>query len=284
MVQIEFLRPKSLEELFSMLRQYGKKGKVIAGGTDLMVRLKKEDRMPDYFIALDGIEGLRLVRQGETGIMIGAMTRVHALQTLPIVNERYPILYQALSQLGTPTIRRRATIGGNLCNAAPSADTAPPLMVMGAQLNLIGTEGERTLPIEDFFYGPRLTCLGDNEVLHSIHIPMQKRNIRGRYLKMTRSQGADLATVGVAVWLEMEAGSIKDAKIALGAVAPTPIRAIVAEDILRGEKPTPTLLEACAQAAVAASKPINDIRSSADYRKSLINTLVKRAISQAIDL
>jgi carbon-monoxide dehydrogenase medium subunit len=184
--------------------------------------------------------------------------------------------------LGTPAIRNQATLGGNLCNAAPSADTAPPLLVLGAMAKMVGKEGEKIVPLEDFFVGPGQTILGHNRLLTEIQIPNVLPHGGGAYLKQKRRQGADLAVVGVAVLVVMEGKVLRDVKIGLGAVAPTPIRAKRTEEILKGRKLDQELLEICGQAAAEEASPIDDIRGSADYRRELLMVVTKRAITQAI--
>jgi carbon-monoxide dehydrogenase medium subunit len=184
--------------------------------------------------------------------------------------------------LGTPAIRNQATLGGNLCNAAPSADTAPPLLVLGANAKIVGKEGEKIVPIEDFFVGPGQTVLGQDHLLAEIRVPNIPARSGGAYLKQKRRRGADLAVVGVAAWVVVRGKVLEDVKVALGAVAPTPIRAKEAEEILRGRKLDQELLEKSGQAAASEASPIDDIRSSADYRRELLAVLTKRAITRAI--
>jgi carbon-monoxide dehydrogenase medium subunit len=185
--------------------------------------------------------------------------------------------------LGTPAIRNQATLGGNLCNAAPSADTAPPLLVLGAKAKIVGKEGEKTVSLGDFFVGPGQTILGQDHLLTEIQVPNILAHSGGAYVKQKRRQGADLAVVGVAALVVMEGKVVKDVRIALGAVAPTPIRAKKAEEILRGKKLDQELLEKCGQTAAGEASPIDDIRGSADYRRELLAVLTKRAITQAIE-
>jgi carbon-monoxide dehydrogenase medium subunit len=271
-----------MQEAISLLSEYGDRADVIAGGTDLLVRMKRGDALPDYFISVEGIQELDHIDYDDLrGLRIGARTTLRSLVGSSLIKGHFPVLSEAAGILGTPTIRNQATIGGNLCNAAPSADTAPALMVLGARLKIQGAGDEKTLPIEEFFSGPGETCLKSNEILTEIQVPKMPPGTRAVYLKQTRSKGADLALVGVAAWVAVEDDVVKDVKIALGAVAPTPIRAKKAEEILRGNRLHEGLLEACGEAAVLESRPIDDVRSSADYRKKLIYVLVKRAIRQA---
>ena len=285
MAQLEHFAPQSLKEAISLLREHGDKAEVIAGGTDLLMRMKRGDALPDFFISIEGIQELDYINcDDKDGLRIGARTPIRSIANSSLIRERCNIIADAAGRLGTPTIRRKATIGGNLCNAAPSADMAPSLIVLGAQLQINGSDGQKSMPVEDFFTGPGQTRLSSNEILQEIQVPKPLPNSAAIYLKQTRSQGADLAIVGVAASVIMDGEVIKDVKIALGAVAPTPIRAKKAEEILKGKKPDDKILEACGEAASLESSPIDDIRSSAAYRKKLVKVLVKRAIKQITEL
>ena len=284
MIHSERFVPKSIEEAVSLLSEYGERAKIIAGGTDLLVQIKKRVTLPDYLISIEGIQGLDyIIYDKKDGLRIGPLVTIRSITNSSMIKSRFNILYQAAGTLGTPTIRSQATIGGNLCNAAPSADIAPPLIVLGTSVKIEGVEGGKTLSVEDFFTGPGETALRGSRMLTGIRIPNLPPTTGSAYIKQTRTKGADLAIVGVAALVVMDGEVIKDAKIALGAVAPTPIRAKKAEKTLKGEKPDDKLLEECGRAASVESRPIDDIRSSADYRKKLVTVLVKRAVRQAIE-
>jgi carbon-monoxide dehydrogenase medium subunit len=275
--------PKSVKEAISLLSDHGEKAEVIAGGTDLLVRMKRGDAFPDYLINIEGLKELEYIRYDEKkGLRIGARTPIHDIVESPLLEDKFDIIAQAARTLGTPTIRRQATIGGNLCNAAPSADMAPALIVLGAQLKIEGSEGQKVMAVEDFFIGPGETKLKRNEILTEIQVLDPIPGSRAVYLKQTQTQGAGLALVGVAAMIVMENDVITDVKISLGAVAPTPIRAKKTEATLKGKKQDDSLLETCAEAALQESSPIDDVRSSADYRKKLIKVLVKRALEQVV--
>lgn len=275
--------PKSVKEAISLLSDHGEKAEVIAGGTDLLVRMKRGDAFPDYLINMEGLKELEYIRYDEKkGLRIGARTSIHDIVESPLLENKFDIIAQAARTLGTPTIRRQATIGGNLCNAAPSADMAPALIVLGAQLKIEGREGQKVMAVEDFFISPGETKLKRNEILTEIQVPDPIPSSKTVYLKQTRTQGAGLALVGVAAMIVMENDVITDVKMSLGAVAPTPIRAKKAEATLKGKKQDDSLLETCAEAALQESAPIDDVRSSADYRKKLIMVLVKRALEQLV--
>lgn len=277
------LTARSVEEALSLLSEYGGKAKFVSGGTDFLMQLKRGEAAPECLIRLGEIRELDFIKYDEIkGLRIGALTTIVNVANSSLIQSKFSILAQAAAMLGTPAIRNQATLGGNLCNAAPSADTAPPLLVLGAMAKALGTEGENIVPLENFFIGPGQTILGQDHLLTEIQIPNLLPHSGGAYLKQKRRQGADLAVVGVAALVVMEREVLKDVKIALGAVAPTPIRAKKAEDVLRGKKVDHTLLEKSGQAASGEADPIDDIRGSANYRRELLAVLTKRAMTQAI--
>jgi carbon-monoxide dehydrogenase medium subunit len=281
----KYLTVKSVEEAVSLLSQHGEKAKFVSGGTDFLMQLKRGEAVPECLIRLGKIRELDFIKYDEiNGLRIGALTTIVNVANSSLIQSKFSILAQAAGMLGTPAIRNQATLGGNLCNAAPSADTAPPLLVLGAMAKTAGMEGEKIVPLEDFFVAPGQTILGQDHLLTEIQIPNMLPHSGGAYLKQKRRQGADLAVVGVAVLVVMEGEVLKDVKIALGAVAPTPIRAKKAEGILRGKKLDQGLLEKSGQAASGEARPIDDIRGSADYRRELLAVLTKRAITQAIQM
>jgi len=283
MTSPKYFAPSSVKEAISLLSEYGKKAKIVSGGTDLLIQMKHKELLPDYLISIEGISELDYIKYDESsGLRIGVLTNIVNIADSPLIRSKFNLLAQAASMLGSPSIRNQATLGGNLCNAAPSADTAPPLLVLGAKAKIIGVEGEKVVPLEDFFTGPGQTILGNNHLFTEIQISNLLPHNGGVYLKQTRSQGADLALVGVAVLVVMEGKILRDVKIALGAVAPTPVRAKKAEEILKGNKLDDKLLEESSRAAVNEAKPIDDVRSSADYRRKLVAVLTKRAVIQAV--
>jgi len=278
-----YFSPKTVEEAISLLSQYGDQARVISGGTDFLVQMKRKEPLSNYLISLGGIHELNYIRHDEAkGLRIGALTPIGDIAGSPLVCRQFSILAQAAGMLGTPAIRNQATLGGNLCNAAPSADTAPPLLVLGAKAKIAGAGGERIVPIDNFFVGPGQTILERSHMLIEIQIPDLQPHSGGAYLKQKRREGADIAVVGVAALVVMEREILKDVRIALGAVAPTPVRARKAEGILRGKKLDLQLLEETCWAACDESMPIDDIRGSADYRRKLVAALTKRAVTQAV--
>jgi carbon-monoxide dehydrogenase medium subunit len=282
--RFEYLTPKTIDEALSLLAQYKTRAKVIAGGTDVVPQLKRREiKAPQYIIDLKGIPGLDYIKYDEVGgLTIGALITIHAVEISSIIREKFSILFQAAQSMASPQVRNRGTIVGNICNAVPSADTATALLTLEAKLKLISQQGERMVNIEDFFTAPNQTVLADEEILQEIQIPSLPPHAKGVYLKLTPRRAMDLAIVGVAVVVIAENGLCNDIRIALGAVAPTPIRAKRAEGILKGQRFNEQVIEKAAQTAAEESKPIDDHRASAEYRREMVKVLTRRAINQAI--
>lgn len=283
MAKLERMAPESIDEAAALCTEYGDRAKIICGGTDLLVQIKNRMVMPDTLISLDQIPGLDLIVYDQSdGLTLGALATIKQIEDSELIQNDFPVVAQAAGKLGTPLIRRLATLGGNLCSAAPSADMAPALLVSAAEAVVRGVKAERILKIEDFFTGPRETALDSGEILLRIKVPNPEPESRAIYLKQTRRHGHDLAVVGVAVMLVMDGNVIEDVKIGLGAVAPTPIRAVKAEAVLKGKPWTQELVEEAGRVAVSETRPIDDVRGSAAYRKKLVAVLVRRALLQTI--
>jgi len=285
--RFDHLAPKTVEEACLLLSKYKGKAKVIAGGTDLLPAMRNREVTPAYIINVRSIPNLDYIRYTDAeGLKIGALATLYDIESSPIIREKFPMVADAASKIGTPQVRNMGTIGGNLCNAAPSADIAPPLIGLEAKTKINGPNGERVIALEEFFIGPGENALQADEILTEIQIPNPPPHTRGVYLKLPARTMVDLAVVGVAVvvTLDDKERSIVDAKIVLGAVAPTPVRARQAEDIIKSKAISRELIEKAAEAAAGEAKPISDLRGSASYRKEMVNTLTKRAIRQVTAL
>ena len=282
--RFDYLQPNTISEALSLLSQYKGKAKVMAGGTDILPNLKRrETNPPEFIIDLKGIPDLDYIQYDEVGgLRLGALVTIHAVENSPIVQEKFGVLFQAVESMASVQVRNRGTIAGNLCNAAPSADTAPALLTLEANLTLKSQKGERIVNIDDFFTGPNETVLTDEEILQEIHVPNLPLHSKGRYLKLTPRRSMDLAIVGVAIVVVAEEGVCNDIRIALGAVAPTPIRARRAEEAVRGQKLSEDVIGRVAQIAAEECHPINDHRASAEYRRDMVDILTKRAIKEAV--
>jgi len=280
-MRFNYLEPATIKEAVSLLSKYDGKARAIAGGTDLLVQIRGKTIKPEYVVDIGYIPGLDYINYDEKqGLSIGALATIRAIEKSDKLCRIYPVISQAAGLLGSVAIRNVATIGGNLCNAAPSADTAPPLIGLSARARIIGPGGERLVSLEDFFTGPGETVLKAGELLLEIRVPVPLPGTKGVYLKHGRS-AVDLATVGVAVVMALESGGVcRDVKIVLGAVAPTPMRAKKAEGVLRGKKVEPALVEEAAQVASGEAQPITDVRASAEYRREMVKVFTRRAIGQ----
>lgn len=272
----EYYRPKDLREVTWLLSSFGRKARVIAGGTDLLVK-----KPPEVECLVD-ISNLNLdyIRKDENGINIGAAATLDLIESSPILfSEPYTVVSEAVSMIATPTIRNMATIGGNICNASPAADLPLALMVLDSTVKIVGLNGSKIVSIGDFFKDVSKTILGEDELLVEIHIPLSSKNSGAAFLKLRHHQTSiDLAIVNVATKLTCSDKVCEDARIALGAVAKTPIYAKEAGKLLIGKRVDTELIKRAAEAASEESKPIDDIRASAGYRRRMVAVLVKRAL------
>lgn len=280
----EYFEPQTLDEAVALLAQYNGRANVLAGGTDLLVEIKEHIKSPDFLVNIKKIPGLdSLSYDEEQGLRIGSTTTVRAVELSPIVREKYAGLAEAARQLGSIQVRNRATVAGNICRASPSADTLPPLIADGATIKLHGIGGERTMPLETFFTGPGQTLRRSDEVLVEIAVPSPAPKTGKAYIKHGRRVAMELATVAVAVALTLMGETCTQARIVLGAVAPTPLRAPRAEAILQGQIIHDQIILAAAKAAQETARPIDDVRSSAAYRSEMVYVLTQRAVRLALE-
>ncbi|HEY3302377.1 MAG TPA: xanthine dehydrogenase family protein subunit M [Candidatus Binatia bacterium] len=281
----EIFQPASLREASALVKDKGQGGRFLAGGTDLVIAVKEKSFSPNYVVDLKRIPGLSGIREESDGsVAIGALTTMREVETSPVVLKKYPFLAQSAAEVGSIQIRNRATIGGNMANATPSADVAPALLVLDATAKIAGLNGERTIELEQFFRGPGQTVMAAEEILTSIIIPPVSPSLVGEYIKFSPREMMDLAYVGVAVALVLNGGQKRCAKarISLCAVSPTPMRARRAEALLENQIMTEELAERAGAEAAAESKPISDVRSSADYRREMVRVNTKRALLNAV--
>jgi carbon-monoxide dehydrogenase medium subunit len=237
---------------------------------------------PALVVDLSGIARVRQIDNGGQGLRIGAAVTARELEVSPALGGAYRSIAESAALVGSLQVRNLATVGGNLCNAAPSADMAPPLVALEAQAVIAGAKGERRVPIADFFTGVRQTVLAPNELLVELVVPAPGPNSGGQYLRHTPRRELDIAVVGVASQLTMANGRCAKARIALASVAPTPVRATAAEGALEGQALTPELIERAATLAIEAAKPISDQRGSIEFRKHLVRVLTRRTLTTAL--
>ncbi|MGD8227952.1 MAG: xanthine dehydrogenase family protein subunit M [Desulfobacteraceae bacterium] len=283
--KFDYIKPKSMEEALDLL---GEKNhgdvKVYAGGTDVIPRLKSRlIQTTKVLIDLKGIPDLDHIQYDEKdGLRIGALATISSVAHSPQVRENFGILSQAAGSIASTQVQNRGTIVGNICNAVPSADSAPALLCLGAKLSCVSSRGERLIDIEDFFTGPNRTALNPDELVKEIWIPSMPPQSKGAYIKLSPRRRMDLAVVGVGAVVVQDKGIVQNVRIALGAVAPTPMRAKRAEDMIKGEKVRADTVVEAAVTASAESEPIDDHRASAEYRRMMVEVLVKRAMNTAL--
>lgn len=284
MKHFEYHEPASLAEASALLARLGKDASIIAGGTDLLVELKEDLRTALHVVNIKKVPGgLRdFSYDPDNGLRFGALVTVREIETSPVVIANYPNLAKAVSLLGSVQVRNRATVVGNICRASPSADTIPPLIADCASLTVYNTSGERSILLEEFFTGPGRTVLVPGDIVTAISLPAPRVASGRTYIKHGRRKAMELATVGVAVSIEHEAGRCSDIRIALGAVAPTVIRARKTEALLRGRVIDAALLAEAAESAMQESTPIGNVRASAAYRRDMVGVLTRRAIGYAM--
>ena len=281
---LDMYQPKSLQEASRLIQENGPGGRFLAGGTDLVIAMKEKGLVPKYIVDLKRVPGLSGIHQNSDGtITIGALTTMREVETSPLLLERYPFLCQSAAEVGSIQIRNRATIGGNMSNATPSADVAPSLIALNASAIIANATSERTVLLEDFFRGPGQTVMDVNEILRAVVIPKTNPKLVGDYIKFSPREMMDLAYAGVAVAYALTAPDAKceAVRIVLGAVAPTPIRAKRAEAALEGQALSEELAEKVGSLAAEEAKPISDVRSSADYRRAMVGAMTKRALLNA---
>jgi carbon-monoxide dehydrogenase medium subunit len=284
--RFEYHAPVTVPEALKLMARYGGKASVFAGGTDLLVAMKNREKVPEHLINLKGIVKLKGIHYDkQKGMTLGALTTMAELERSSLVKEKYRSLWDAITVMASPQVRTLGTVGGNLCGAVPSADTAPPLIVLGASVKLVGPKGRRSVPVESFFTGPKESVLKKNEILTEISVPKPSPSSAGVYLKLMRRNALDLALVGVAAYLRFDSKKkvCKEARIALGAVAPTPIRVFEAEKVLMNKEIDESLATEAGKAASVVCRPISDVRASHEYRCSMVEVLVKRAILEAFN-
>jgi carbon-monoxide dehydrogenase medium subunit len=280
MKQFTYLTPKTLDEAISLHVSYGQRARYIAGGTDVLVKVKEGKLAPDYLISLKHIIGQdRPFLNQETGeLYIGAFCTHGSIEESPLIQHHYPIIHDAVKNIGSVQIRNVATIGGNLVNAVPSADGAIPLIALDAKAHIYGTKGQRSVELRRFFLGPGQCDLDAGEILTEIVIPPPLPRTGSAYIKHGRREAMELPMLGVGVLLSLEKDMLTCAKarICLGVAAPTPFRALEAEKHLEGKTLHESNLAEAGRIAGQESKVRDSIRGVAWYRREMVGVLVKR--------
>jgi CO/xanthine dehydrogenase FAD-binding subunit len=275
--------PGSVDDCLKVLAGSPAGAKLVAGGTDLLPQMKNGLIKPAWVVDLSGVAELRTLAVGDGGeLRIGAAVTARELELHPRVRARYASIAESGALVGSVQVRNLATVGGNLCNAAPSADMAPPLIALDAVAVIAGPKGRRRVPLAEFFTGVRRTVLGPDELLVELLVADPGPRSGGNYLRHTPRRELDIAVVGVASQLTLADGKCAKARIALAAVAPTPVRAPAAERALEGQAVTPDLIERAAGLAVEVARPIDDQRGSVEFRRHLVRVLTRRTLITAL--
>jgi CO/xanthine dehydrogenase FAD-binding subunit len=281
--QFEYLRANSLKEACALLSNYKEDAKVLAGGQSLLTLLKMNMISPSYLIDIKFIPELNYMDFDEKqGLRIGALTTHRAVEKSALLKEKYPVLPETELVIASVQTRNWGTIGGTLVHADPIGDMAPPLIVMDSTVKLLNASGERTIPVSEFFVDFFMTVIGENEILKEIMIPTLPSHTGVAYQKFSIIE-AGIKIAGAASLISLDGGKCKDAKIALSAVAPVPMRALKAEEELKGKTIDDKAIEKAAQAAATEADPVTDIHASAEYRRELVKVLVKRATKLALE-
>ena len=280
----KYFRPKTLDEAIKLVQEFGSDCKIVAGGTDVVIRLKAHMLRVKAIVDISAIPELKNVEIGTDKAVIGATHDLMSLSRDPsLCKSQWKIIAECAGHVSSTQIRNRATLGGNNCNASPSADTTPGLLISDAVVNVIGPNGKRDIPIEDFFVGPGKTVLEQGEIVVSFTLPAQGDRCAAAYYKHAIRGDTDISIVCVGVRIGLDAdGTVNKARIALGAVAPKPIRAHAVEDLLVGKKLTDDVIEQAARLAEQSVTPISDQRASAEYRKEMVYVYVKHMIREAV--
>lgn len=281
--KFQYFEPRALEKAVEILAMRGTRAKVLAGGVDLVPSMRRCEIKPEYVVNIQRIPGLDYIEgDGAQGLRIGALTRLRSIEASRAIQKDYIALYEAVHQIRSVQVKSMGTAVGNLCVATPASDVAAALFALGAKLRIVSSAPERAIPIENFFIGVNQTILQPGEIVSEVLLPRPPAKTGGAFLKLVRT-AVDIAKVNVAVMITLTDDTCQEAKIALGSVAPTVVRAKKAEAILKGQKLESEVILAAAKVAAQEIRPITDIRSTAEYRKKTTQILVRRAIEKALE-
>jgi carbon-monoxide dehydrogenase medium subunit len=286
MKDFEYAAATTVDEAVSLLAARGEKARILAGGTDILVQLREGLRDADFVLDIKKIpELMELAFSQDRGLMLGAAVPCYKIYENAQVSAAYPALADAARIIGGWQIQSRASVGGNLCNSSPAADTIPALIALGATCHIAGPQGNRTLPVEQFCTAPGRNALARGEFLVKLAFPPPAKNVGSHYLRFIPRNEMDIAVVGCGAWLELDAAgkTVQSARIGLGAVAPTPLYAEEASKWLAGKAATEESFVQAGELARKIARPISDMRGPAEYRVHLVGVLVKRALAKAAE-
>jgi len=278
----EYFEPMTVDEAMRLLSKYGAEAKLMAGGVDLVLKMRLRQLMPKYVISLQKLPGLDYIDGGgREDLKFGALVTLRSIELSPTIRKDWALLYEAIHQIASVQVKTMGTVVGNLCVATPASDIAPVLLVLAAKVKITGVASEKVIPVEHLFVAVGKTILEPHEIITEILVPRLPARTGGAFMKLAKTAD-DIAKVNVAVTVTVANGRCDEAKIALGSVAPTPIRAIKAEETLMGQKLDEKAIVRAAEAAAESVKPITDVRSTATYRKEMVKVLVKDALEKAV--
>ena len=282
MKNTEYHKPNDIKELLLIMTENKDRATVIAGGTNLVPEMRDGAKTPQVLVDVGDLQELVGIQLEKDSITIGAATTIAEIAKSPVIHEHFPILSKAAGELGNPLTRNRATIGGNLANASPCADTAPPLLALEAEIHIVNAEGQvRTVPADKFFMDYKWTHLDKGDVMTRIAVPKPKGAAKGSHTKLGLRKAAAICVASVALMLEKEGDVVKRARIAFGSVAPKPIRAYRLEHYIEGKSVDEKLLSECKPLLQEEISPIGDIRGSESYRRFATASIFNRNLLQA---
>jgi len=276
-------RPDSLKEALRLMCDL-KEAKAMAGGTDLLLFLRDGTVRAQHLVDLSRLVELRYIKEEDSEIRIGATTTINDVQRSSLIAEKAPALRDAAACLGSPQIRNLGTLGGNLCNASPAADTAPPLIALDAEARIASPDGARSIPLLDLFAGPKLNSLKPHDLLTEIRFPTPPKSSGMSFQKLGRRRGYTLSVVNAAAYIEVDGESCRRARLALGAVSSTPIRVKEAEAMLQNQRLSYESIREAAAACHGLVRPVDDVRGSAEYRRAMSCVLMRRALTGAWEM
>ncbi len=282
-IEFEYHAPKSLDETVELLEKYGEDAHVLAGGTDLLPHMKQRRVEPKHIVNIKGIPELACIKEIPEGIHIGALAKLRAIELSPLINEKLPLLSEAARSVGSIQIRNLGTIGGNICNASPSADMATPLMAVDAKVHVYSKSGEKNYPIVEFFHGRGEVRLEQGELVTGFTVPHLPEGAGSAFEKIGWTT-LDIATVNVAAVVSLKDGKIDHCSIALGACSPAPIRGVLAEEILRGREPSAEAMDEAVELIATCVEPRERWRRAPpEYRQRTSKALARDAVTRAVE-
>jgi carbon-monoxide dehydrogenase medium subunit len=276
----QYIQPKKLDDALEQIAFFKERAKIMAGGTDLIIQMRKGLNDPEVILDLSSLQELRGIKASQDIVTIGACTTFYEIINDQVISNSVGVLTRAAMSIGSTQIRSRGTIGGNLGNGSPAGDSLPALFVLNADVHLLSSEGDRWVPINEFFRGPGKTIRQTNEIISEVRFNIPTTSSKGYFQKIGQRKGMFIAKASVAMHLSFQEGKVQDCAIALGAVAPTVIRARATEQYLIGKRLIGEIMMHASQMTAEICKPITDIRSTDEYRKKIIGVMVKRGLEE----